>query len=167
MRLPLILAAILWSITAWAQTVVAPSPSGLACAYNTSLPTLTAGTFGLVQCNSAGQLVVSSGGSLPPSGVTPVTGTFSGTGSSANFTPVYSASRYINLTISGTFVATMQFKRSFDNGVTWFPLTADGTLISQFTSPVSEQFSETESGVLYKLECTAYTSGSPVYRISQ
>ena len=43
---------------AWAQTVLQPSPTAIACAYNTVLPTATSGTFVYTQCNSSGQLLV-------------------------------------------------------------------------------------------------------------
>lgn len=38
----------------------APTPTTIAavCAYSSSPPTLTSGTFGLVQCNSSGQLAL-------------------------------------------------------------------------------------------------------------
>ncbi len=36
-----------------AQTVLDPMPIAGACAYNTSAPTLTSGTFGYVQCSSS------------------------------------------------------------------------------------------------------------------
>jgi hypothetical protein len=60
-----------WS--AFAQTVTTPAQTAIACAYNTSLPTLTAATYGLVQCDSAGQLIVTSGPSPAPTvAITPV-----------------------------------------------------------------------------------------------
>ncbi len=42
----------------WSQTATNPAPVAAACAYNTSPPTGTTGTFILVQCNSTGQLKV-------------------------------------------------------------------------------------------------------------
>lgn len=48
---------------AWAQTVPSPGPpNGIACAYNASPPTLTTGTAGWIQCDSAGKLITSGGG---------------------------------------------------------------------------------------------------------
>jgi len=46
------------SVAALAQTVLDPLPGALVCAYNTSPPVATSGTFILVQCNSSGQLVL-------------------------------------------------------------------------------------------------------------
>jgi hypothetical protein len=90
------------------------------------------------------------------------TGTFTGTGQSA--TPV--ADGDFNLSLSGTFVATVQVERSFDAGTTWLPVTyVDGSALN-WTAPVSTTLNEPESGVLYRLNCTAYTSGTVTYRIS-
>jgi hypothetical protein len=41
---------------ALSQTVHDPNPVAAACAYSTSPPTLTSGTFGYVQCDSTGKL---------------------------------------------------------------------------------------------------------------
>lgn len=71
-----------------------------------------------------------------------------------------------NASLDGTFVATLQIERSYDNGVTWNPLTAMGLAIT-FSVPCEEIFSEPESGVLYRWNCVAYTSGNIEARISQ
>lgn len=42
-----------------AQTVTTPAQTAIACAYNTTLPALSAGTYGLVQCDPAGNMIVS------------------------------------------------------------------------------------------------------------
>lgn len=71
-----------------------------------------------------------------------------------------------NAALSGTFVATLQLERSYDNGFSYHPLTAMGTAIV-FTAPCEELFAEAEPGVLYAWRCTAYTSGTIECRISQ
>lgn len=71
----------------------------------------------------------------------------------------------INLSLWGTFVGTVKPERSFDNGTTWTPLTALGSAIA-FTAPASETFEEGESVALYRLNCTAYTSGTINYRMN-
>lgn len=71
-----------------------------------------------------------------------------------------------NVSLDGTFVATLQLERSYDNGITWNPLTAGGTTI-EFSAPCEEIFSEPESGVIYRWNCVDYTSGSIEARISQ
>lgn len=96
-----------------------------------------------------------------------VTGTCTETSDSAAIAPELSESRGgvpYNITLSGTFVATVVPERSFDNGATWHPLTALGEAIS-FTAPVSETFEESEAGVSIRLSCT-WTSGTVTYRLS-
>jgi hypothetical protein len=72
-----------------------------------------------------------------------------------------------NLTVSGTFVATVQLERSFDGGVTYAPISGAtlGTTAT-FTGPTTLVGVETERGVLYRVNCTAYTSGTANVRIS-
>lgn len=92
-------------------------------------------------------------------------GTFTGTGRSASFTPRQGAA--FNVSLWGTFVATVQMERSFDNGVTWLPLTAAGTQMYVWTGPASEIAAEPMPGVLYSLRCTAFTSGTVNYLMGQ
>lgn len=100
----------------------------------------------------------------------PVTGTFTATGVSASFKPVMRVMAWnqFNVSASGTFVATVKLERSFDNGDNWFVCSSDsaGTEAS-WTAPFSVVAEEPSSGVLYRLNCTAYTSGTVTYRISQ
>lgn len=100
-----------------------------------------------------------------------VTGTFTETGQSASFIPTIAArstTNAFNVSASGTFVATVQLERSFDNGTSWFVCSSDasGTAAS-WTAPFSVIAEEPTPGVLYRLNCTAYTSGTVTYRISQ
>src|SRR5579864_8683881 len=94
-----------------------------------------------------------------------VTGNFTATGQSAAFVPA--VGRGFNLSLWGTFSATVQLQRSFDNGITLLPLTANGATVESFTAPCSEQWQDDEVGVQYFLVCTAFTSGTINYRISQ
>lgn len=73
-----------------------------------------------------------------------------------------------NLTLSGTFSATVVLKRSFDDGTSWFPVATDsiGTATA-YTAPCSVVGEEPEEGVSYRLECTVYASGTVTYRLSQ
>lgn len=101
-----------------------------------------------------------------------VTGTFEATGQSATFTPNVATRDtncgQFNISASGTFVATVQIERSFDNGTNWFVCSSDsaGTAAS-FTAPFSVVAEEPTPGVIYRLNCTALTSGEVDYRISQ
>jgi hypothetical protein len=71
-----------------------------------------------------------------------------------------------------TWSGTVQLERSFDGGNTWIVcnIGATGTL-AQWTGatvgPISITFGEPEKNVLYRLNCTAFTSGTINYRISQ
>ncbi|MFG1388793.1 hypothetical protein [Xanthobacter versatilis] len=98
------------------------------------------------------------------SGNAPVTGSFTSATNSAAFIPL--AGRPFNVSVYGTFVGTVQLKRSFD-GSTWLPLTAAGVTLYSWSAPASEPAEEAEFGVSYRLECTAYSSGTINYRISQ
>lgn len=93
----------------------------------------------------------------------PLKGTFTSTTNSASFSPV--AGKPFNITLTGTFSATVQLKRSFDNGSTWSALTVESTTLCSWTGNISTSWVETEANVLYRLECT-YSSGTVTYRIS-
>ena len=91
-------------------------------------------------------------------------GAFSGTGAGAGV----ALCGPFNLSVWGTFVATVVVERSFDGGTTWLPLSLDtyGTTVS-LTAPCSLIVSEPETGVLYRLRCSAFTSGTASWRLSQ
>ncbi len=101
------------------------------------------------------------------SGVTAVTGTFSATGQSASFIP--NAGRPFNISITGTFVGTVELDR-FLNGA-WQPVTVgvNGTTIQleQWSATASDQWTEPQAYVSYRLNATAYTSGTITYALSQ
>ena len=104
------------------------------------------------------------GDGLAPAGKIPVSGTFVATGQSSSFTPA--AGRAFNIEIRGTFVGTVQLERSLD-GTNWAPITAAGTQIYLWTAPASENNQDGETGAQFRLNCTAYTSGTVTYRLSQ
>lgn len=92
-----------------------------------------------------------------------VVGTFTATGSSADVV----ANGALNVSVWGTFVATVKPRRSFDGGTTWNYVTKpDLSGDITITGPASFQLFEFEDGVLYDLECTAFTSGTINYRLS-
>jgi hypothetical protein len=98
--------------------------------------------------------------------VQPVVGSFTATGQSGVFRPA--AGRPFNGFLRGTFVASAQLERSFDDGATWGVCSRDsaGTQAA-YTAPADIQGEEPEAGVLYRWNCTAYTSGTITYRMSQ
>ncbi len=73
-----------------------------------------------------------------------------------------------NVAIWGVFVGTVQVQTSFDGGTTWIPVVnkRTGSNIT-FTTPGAIQEDEVEPGVLYRVQMTAYTSGTASYRISE
>lgn len=78
-----------------------------------------------------------------------------------------------NATFTGAgveYVGTIQLERSFDGGNTWIVANIGGSgALAQYSTgtPVSLTFGEPEKNVLYRLNCTAYTSGTINYRFSQ
>lgn len=94
-----------------------------------------------------------------------VEGTFTATGSSESicFGPDGNGG---NVSIYGTFSATIVLQRSFDGGATWIDVTDAYGVAFSFTSPATFRVDEPERGVLYRLTCSAYTSGTVNYRLS-
>ena len=69
-----------------------------------------------------------------------------------------------------SYSATIQLERSFDGGKTWLVcnIGSSGVLAQWSTgTPVNLTFGEPERQTMYRLNCIAYTSGAPNYRISQ
>jgi len=81
--------------------------------------------------------------------------TFTATGTSDTF-PIYKSP--YNLSISGTFVATIRLERSFDDGATW-------VLVKEFTTEAEKIGDEPEPGLFYRFNCTSFTSGSAKCRL--
>jgi hypothetical protein len=94
-------------------------------------------------------------------------GVFTATGAGSALLAPNTGGQRLNVSVWGTFSATAQIERSFDGGTTWLPVSRDvvGT-VAVFTASFTTQVVETESGVLYRLNCTAYTSGTANYRLS-
>lgn len=92
-------------------------------------------------------------------------GSFTASGNGASV-PVVRRASDMNVSLSGTFVATIVPQRSFDGGTTWLPLTyVDGSAIS-WTAPMSTPIPAPELGTLWRLACT-WTSGTVTWRLSQ
>jgi len=74
---------------------------------------------------------------------------------------------YYNLFLYGTFTATAQLERSFDGGTTWIAVSLDTSGDpASYSGPVSLTGFEPEKGVYYRINCTAYTSGTLNVRLS-
>ncbi|MBW8268280.1 hypothetical protein [Caldovatus aquaticus] len=92
------------------------------------------------------------------------TGSFTGTGAGAWMEVGGSA---FNVVLSGTFVATVVGEYSFDGGVTAVPATTrDGAEFS-VAAPGAWTGEQPEPGVLFRLRCASFTSGTVAWRISR
>lgn len=85
-----------------------------------------------------------------------VSGSFTGTGQSSSIELI----GYFNLSLSGFGTGTVTIQRSFDSGASW-------KTVGSYTADTEYVGFEPEKGVLYRANCTAYTAGPIVYRISQ
>jgi hypothetical protein len=87
-----------------------------------------------------------------------VTGTFGATGSS---TPIAGSPtrRSMGLSLSGTWAGTVNLEWSFDGGETY-------TVLEAFTANAAKIAECPSDLILYRVTCSAYTSGSVVYGIA-
>jgi hypothetical protein len=108
-----------------------------------------------------------------PAGTT--VATIAGTAITLAFPPGFTNANVVTGTdnaavfINGTYTATIQIERSFDGGATWQICGIGGggqQAIYTNLGTVSVVAGEPEEGVLYRLNCPAYTSGTILYRIS-
>lgn len=98
-----------------------------------------------------------------------ITGTFTATDFSAVLIPkrtIPGEPASFNVSIQGTFTATVLLERSFD-GSTFETCSKPDLSAASFTAPVSFLAEEPEPNVQYRLRCSAFTSGTVTYRLSQ
>lgn len=85
--------------------------------------------------------------------------TGSGQASAAIMLPVR-----FSLSIGGTFNATVLLERSPDGGVTYYPCSTDATgTPAAYTTPISVDVNSGLHPQLYRLRCTAYSTGTINY----
>lgn len=78
-----------------------------------------------------------------------------------------------NLAMWGTFTGTILVEKTYDGGTTWVPVAQDvaGTPASYSlaltASGINLTLCEIETQVAWRIRCTAYTSGTLNYRLSQ
>lgn len=150
--------------------------------YNATLPTFSDGQRGDAQLTSRGELItadqdfVSSAMNITAADVgsssttgedsqSIITGTAT-TNSTASISTTGQSS--FAVLISGTWVGTVQFERSLDNGTTWTPVSAfsAGTAFNQSTATANGAFhGNASSATNIRVRCTAYTSGTIVVKI--
>ncbi len=92
-----------------------------------------------------------------------ISGSFAGTGSS----PAIALRGKFNFSLAGFGSATVRLERSFDGGSSWKVVSKPDLTAASFTADVDGVGEEPEIGLLYRFNCTAYTSGTVAYRISQ
>lgn len=98
------------------------------------------------------------------SGASASTGIIATTSMSAAFAAV--PGKAIVARLRGPFVASVRLIRSIDAGTSWDPITVAGSAYGVFSAPAYEAIDAADdTGVLYALECTAYTSGTVTYRL--
>lgn len=103
-----------------------------------------------------------------PGSTTISSGSFTGTGQSTGI----GLMGRVNVSLGGTApVGTVKLERSFDSGTTYIDVSLDalGTPASYAlnSTEVSLIVEEIEQNVLWRFNCTAYTSGTITYRFSQ
>ncbi len=101
-----------------------------------------------------------------------VSRSFTGTGQSPSFlvwgtfNVVFGGSGGPN----GNWNATIRIERSFDGGTTWYVAGVGGggqqAIYNTANQDVSVTVDEPEKGVLYRLNCSAWTSGTINFRVS-
>ena len=150
-----------------AESVTIPGSTTVAAIIQTDVAPISAPGGSAGSPGSPGIIQLSAAPTLVPALVAPVPLEFaltdgaivSGTDAAAFFTGA-----------GVVYVGVVQIERSFDGGKHWIVcnIGASGTL-AQFNTgtPVSLTFGEPEKQVLYRLNCTAYSSGTINYRISQ
>lgn len=87
-----------------------------------------------------------------------VSGALTATGTIGPYQPI--AKSPFNIFITGTFVGAIALERSLD-GTTYTAVTSpDLSAQAIFTAPATFTVTEPDAAVLYRLNCTAYTSGT-------
>lgn len=151
--------------------------------YNSTLPTLTSGSFTALQTNSSGVLLTATAADLLPAtqSITIVDSAstsssnyagqiwYSGTptaGSFASFT--LASEETVMLQVSGTWTGTLQSEISVDGGVTWIAHSIHeiGTplFVSSFTANIVGSLNVTAK-TNYRVRATAAMTGSATIRI--
>lgn len=85
----------------------------------------------------------------------PVTGSFTGTGTSDAFT----TRGEFNIAVTGFGTATVEVQRSFDEGSTWLTLTS-------YTADAHKRAYEPGYSVLWRFECISHGGGTIAYIMS-
>ena len=93
-----------------------------------------------------------------------VTGTLGGTGGGTALRALPGAP--VSVTLSGAWAGTVVIERSYDGGTTFVAISMPAPLSYTANVSIDVQNASQEIGVLYRVNCTAYTSGTVAYRLS-
>lgn len=92
-----------------------------------------------------------------------IAGTFTAQGQTSQ---AVQSAPLLSVGLGGTFSATVLIERSPDGGSTWYPCSTDATgTIAQYVAPMSVDVVSAAHGMLYRLHCTAYATGTVIYFI--
>lgn len=91
-----------------------------------------------------------------------ITGSFTGTTTSATLSNYASteSDKKMTISIAGTFVATVNLDRSYDAGGSW-------NTIKSYTVPIEENLDTPSDAFIYRLDCSAFTSGQVDYALAK
>ena len=94
----------------------------------------------------------------------PITGSFTGTADSDHFATrtIVDNTGTIAVQIYGTFVATIVLQRSNDAGSTWRDVVGES-----YTAPQDFDVNANTPEFVYRLSCSAFTSGEAFFVIAQ
>jgi hypothetical protein len=116
-----------------------------------------------------GVVLLSNAPTTAPPNITPtVPLTFAVTGNAITKAGADAAATFTGNAVD--YSATIQLERSFDGCSTWLVCNIGGSgALAQWSAgtPINLTFGEPEKLVYYRLNCTAYTSGTPSWRMSQ
>ena len=102
---------------------------------------------------------------LQPSSVTPVSETFSASGASAKYITPPAGRAFVIEFAPSSFIGTVDLEYSYD-GTTWYKIYAGGIQLKTWSAwgpNFIEQYSCDVTGAKFRLNCTAWTSGTLPY----
>jgi hypothetical protein len=91
-----------------------------------------------------------------------VSGSFTGTGSSSTMSnhATLDSDKKMTVSVSGTFSATVDLERSYDAGSNW-------NVVKSYTTTAEENLDTPSDAFIYRLTCSAYTSGTVDYALAK
>lgn len=90
-----------------------------------------------------------------------VTSSLTATGSTSSISPTFKGrSGYLRISLSDTWVATVDLEVSFDAGSSWL-------VVTSYTANVQNSLIDKDRKAIYRLTVSAYTSGTVVARLGR